>query len=74
MKKKETMKELLNDLIRKSGLNNQKFAEAIGTSQSYLSQMKRQKAINHILLLEWMFALKIESIESTNVKIVLKCS
>ncbi len=66
------MKELLNDLIRQSGLNNQKFAEAMGTSQSYLSQMKRQKTINHILLLQWMFALNIESIDSTNVKIVLK--
>ena len=66
------MKELLNDLIRQSGLNNQKFAEAMGTSQSYLSQMKRQKTINHILLLQWMFALKIESIDSVNVKIVLK--
>ena len=65
------MKELINDLIRQSGLNNTQFAQAMGTSQSYLSQMKRQKTINHILLLEWMFVLKIESIDSTNVKIVL---
>ena len=66
------MKELINDLIRQSGLNNTQFAEAMGTSQSYLSQMKNQKTINHVLLLEWMVALKIESIAGVNVKIVLR--
>lgn len=69
------MKELINDLIKKSGLSNKQFALAIGTSASYLSQQKRQKNINHSLLIKWAKMFDIEVIESytkdVSVKFVL---
>lgn len=57
------MKELINDLINKSGHNNESFALSVGTSASYLSQQKRQKNINHKLLIEWAKKFNIETIE-----------
>lgn len=69
------MKELLNDLIRQSGLNNNDFAIAVGTSASYLSQRKRQKSIDIHLLIKWAQMFDIKEINSYdnfgNVKIVL---
>ena len=66
------MKELINDLIKKSGLNGTKFAETVGTSKSYLSQQKRQKNINQKLLIEWAKMFDIEVIESDIIKIKVK--
>lgn len=66
------MKELINDLIKKSGHNNESFALAVGTSASYLSQQKRQKNINHKLLIEWAKMFDIETIESDTIKIIVK--
>lgn len=66
------MKELINDLIKKSGLNATKFAETVGTSKSYLSQQKRQKNINQKLLIEWAKMFDIEEIESDIIKIKVK--
>ena len=66
------MKELINNLILKSGHNNESFALAVGTSASYLSQQKRQKNINHKLLIKWAKMLDIEVIESDVIKIKVK--
>ena len=66
------MKELINNLILKSGHNNETFAEAVGTSPSYLSQQKRQKNINHRLLIKWAKMFDIEAIESDVIKIKVK--
>ena len=66
------MKELINNLILKSGHNNESFALAVGTSASYLSQQKRQKNINHRLLIKWAKMFDIEVIESDVIKIKIK--
>ena len=66
------MKELINNLILKSGHNNESFALAVGTSASYLSQQKRQKNINHRLLIKWAKMFDIEAIESDVIKIKVK--
>ena len=66
------MKELINNLILQSGHNNETFAEAVGTSASYLSQQKRQKNINHRLLIKWAKMFDIEVIESDVIKIKVK--
>jgi len=63
------MKELINDLIFKSGLNNKQFAAYVGTSESYLSQQKRFKHINYTKLILWAKMLDIEVIESKQIKI-----
>lgn len=69
------MKELIQDIINKSGLSNEKFAEAVGTSASYLSQQKRQKRVDIITLIKWAKMFNLETIESytkeANVKIML---
>lgn len=69
------MKELIQDIINKSGLSNEKFAEAVGTSASYLSQQKRQKRVDIITLIKWAKMFNLETIESytkeVNVKIML---
>ena len=69
------MKELIQDIINKSGLSNEKFAEAVGTSASYLSQQKRQKRVDVITLIKWAKMFNLETIESytkeANVKIML---
>ena len=66
------MKELINNLILQSGHNNETFALAVGTSASYLSQQKRQKNINHKLLIKWAKMFDIEVIESDLIKIKVK--
>ena len=66
------MKELINNLISQSGRNNESFALAVGTSASYLSQQKRQKNINHRLLIKWAKMFDIEVIESDVIKIKIK--
>lgn len=66
------MKELINDIILRSGHNNETFALAVGTSASYLSQQKRQKNINHKLLIKWAKMFDIEVIESDLIKIKVK--
>lgn len=66
------MKELINDIILRSGHNNETFALAVGTSASYLSQQKRQKNINHRLLIKWAKMFNIEVIESDIIKIKVK--
>ena len=66
------MKELINDIILRSGHNNETFALAVGTSASYLSQQKRQKNINHKLLIKWAKMFNIEVIESDLIKIKVK--
>ena len=66
------MKELINDIILRSGHNNETFALAVRTSASYLSQQKRQKNINHRLLIKWAKMFDIESIESDVIKIKVK--
>lgn len=66
------MKELINDIILRSGHNNETFALAVGTSASYLSQQKRQKNINHRLLIKWAKMFDIEVIESDLIKIKVK--
>ena len=66
------MKELINDLVLKSGMNNKQFASFVGTSTSYLSQQKRQSSINVILLTKWAKMLGIEVIESDIIKINVK--
>jgi len=63
------MKELINDLIFKSGLNNKQFATYVGTSESYLSQQKRFKHINHTKLILWAKMFDIDVIESKQIKI-----
>lgn len=69
------MKELIQDIINKSGLSNEKFAEAVGTSASYLSQKKQQKRVDIITLIKWAKMFNLETIESytkeVNVKIML---
>ena len=66
------MKELVQDIINKSGLSNEKFAEAVGTSASYLSQQKRQKRVDVITLIKWAKMFNIEIIESDVIKIKVK--
>jgi hypothetical protein len=66
------MKELINDLIRKSGLSNKDFAEAVGTSQSYLCQQKNFQYINYKKLISWAKIFKIESIENDFITIKVK--
>ena len=66
------MKELINNLILQSEHNNETFALAVGTSASYLSQQKRQKNINHKLLIKWAKMFDIEVIESGLIKIKVK--
>ena len=66
------MKELINNLILQSGHSNESFALAVGTSASYLSQQKRQKNINHRLLIKWAKMFDIEVIESDVIKIKVK--
>ena len=56
------MKELINNLIQQTGLNNKQFAEAVGTSNSYLSQQKNLKYINIEKLKTWMKAFNINSL------------
>ena len=59
-------------IILRSGYNNETFALAVGTSASYLSQQKRQKNINHKLLIKWAKMFDIEVIESDLIKIKVK--
>ena len=66
------MNELINNLILQSGHNNETFALTVGTSASYLSQQKRQKNINHRLLIKWAKMFNIEVIESDIIKIKVK--
>jgi len=70
------MKELINNLVLRSGLNNESFALAVGTSASYLSQQKRQKNINYQLLIKWAKKFDIKEFEGLSnegfIKIVLK--
>lgn len=70
------MKELIQDLINRSGLSNEKFALEVGTSPSYLSQQKRQKNINYHLLIKWAKMFNISEIEGISkehsIKIILK--
>lgn len=66
------MKELINDLIFRSGHNNETFALAVGTSASYLSQQKRQKNINHTLLIKWAKKFDIDEIEGISKDYTLK--
>lgn len=63
------MKELINDLIFKSGLNNKQFAQHVGTSESYLSRQKHFKHINHTKLILWAKMFDIDVIESKQIKI-----
>jgi len=70
--KNKIMKELINDLITRSGLNNITFAEAVGTSASYLSQQKKQKNINHQLLIEWAKAFDFDNIEGRSKEYTVK--
>lgn len=70
------MKELINNLIFRTGLSNKSFAEAVSTSASYLSQQKRQKNINHDLLIKWAKVFDIEEItgktKTYEIKIIIK--
>lgn len=70
------MKELINDLIKKSGLSNQDFARAIGISPTQLSMFKRTRHVNVEKIANWAKALNIQTVEysskSAYVKIVLK--
>lgn len=70
------MKELINNLIQQSGCNNESFALAVGTSPSYLSQQKRQKNINHQLLIKWAKIFNLQTIEGKGygfeIKIIVK--
>lgn len=70
------MKELINNLILRSGHNNESFASAVGTSASYLSQQKRQKNINYQLLIKWAKKFDIKKFEGLSndgiIKIMLK--
>lgn len=65
------MKELIQDLISKSGLSNEKFAEAVGTSPSYLSQQKKFRYVNSERLISWMKSTGVNQIESKNIIIKL---
>lgn len=66
------MKELINDLIFRSGHNNESFALAVGTSASYLSQQKRQKNINYQILIKWAKKFDIETIEGKTKDCIIK--
>lgn len=70
------MKELINDLISKSGLSGQEFARAVGVSPTQLSMFKRTRHINVEKITNWAKALNINTIEYYSkgiyVKIVLK--
>ena len=66
------MKELINDLITKSGHTNETFALAVGTSASYLSQQKRQKNINYKTLIKWAKKFDIEVIEGITKDCIIK--
>lgn len=70
------MKELINDLIQKSGLSNNDFAHAVGISPSQLSMFKRTRNINVEKIANWGKCLNIDYVEyfskGVYVKIVLK--
>jgi hypothetical protein len=66
------MKELINDLVSRSGLDNKGFALRVGTSASYLSQQKQQKNINYQLLIKWAKMFDIGSIESCTKECTIK--
>lgn len=70
------MKELINNMIERSGHTNESFALAVGTSPSYLSQRKNQSNINYQLLIKWARIVDLETIESKGygyeIKITLK--
>ena len=69
------MKELINDLIERSGLTNESFAEAIGLSPSNLSQQKNVRHINHEKLISWAKTLDIGFFEAwiKGTHITIKC-
>lgn len=58
------MKELINDLIQKSGLSNEEFARAIGISPTHLSNKKNLRHVNIKTLVNWCKIVKIKSIEA----------
>jgi hypothetical protein len=58
------MKELINDLISRSGLSNEAFAMAVGTTATNLSNKKNSKNINRQLLIKWAKIFDIKAIES----------
>lgn len=58
------MKELINDLIKKSGLSNEDFAKAIGISPTHLSNKKNLRHVNVKTLVSWCRIVKVWSIES----------
>jgi len=58
------MKELINDLIQKSGLSNEEFAKAIGISPTHLSNKKNLRHVNVKTLVSWCRIVKVWSIES----------
>jgi len=58
------MKELINDLIKRSGLTNEQFAEAVGVSASNLSQQKNVRRIDHEKLIKWAKTLGISFFEA----------
>lgn len=69
------MKELINDLIERSGHTNETFAEAVGLSPSNLSQQKNVRRIDHEKLIKWAKALNIDFFEAwvKGTHITIKC-
>jgi transcriptional regulator with XRE-family HTH domain len=69
------MKELINDLIERSGLTNEQFAEAVGISASNLSKQKNVRRIDHEKLIKWAKSLGIGYFEAwvKGDHIMIKC-
>jgi hypothetical protein len=69
------MKELINDLIEKSGLSHEAFAQAVCISPSNLSNKKKCRHIDHEKIISWAKALNIQSVEGwiKGTHITIKC-
>ena len=70
------MKELINNLIEKSGLNSMEFAKELGISPAQLSNYKKTRHVNVEKISNWAKLLKIDSIEyySKGVYVQIKVS
>lgn len=66
------MKELIENLIWRTGLNNQEFADSVNISASYLSQMKKFKNIDTETLLKWMEIHNLTEINNNDKTVTIK--
>lgn len=66
------MNQLLNDLIRQTGLNSTQFAQAIGITKQNLDFKKKSKFTDIEWLLDKMKQFGVTEIKNENVTIKIK--